>query len=415
MEITAASLGYKVFIIRYSLLFIASLLLTPSLLAQESNVYLIKMFDCAYKPVERSQTGFRVRSVKGLVTALHGVADCRRITASSKEGLFLDQPLTIRKIDSDRDVALLSSPQLDGADDGGFDVAGSIAWESPGTVKVYGHPYGIGSLETTLSLRNPPLKQLRDLLPATPLSILKERRSPNHLISVLNLQGDLLPGHSGAPILDLHGRVVAVASGGLKEGFVGISWAIPFHDIEWDGAGSKLKVLSQLDPNVLFAADALPVMVAEESENDFCGQLYRVIAESRTDFISIIGDPLSEEVSGIFKLKIKLPGAIDSSIVPSTKSVSYKMYEWNQMARVESQYYNIVAKLSACLPAWERKEDREQREGWTTIRRYKFRENDKGVLITVDYNLEPGVISKIYHLNLRIYAPSMQFAKYLWK
>ena len=41
-------------------------------------------------------------------------------------------------------------------------------------VKVYGHPYGISSLETTLTLRNPPLRPLKDLVPAAPLFTLKD-------------------------------------------------------------------------------------------------------------------------------------------------------------------------------------------------------------------------------------------------
>lgn len=380
---------------------------------QDEHVYLIKMFDCAHKPIERSQTGFRARGMEGIITALHGVADCRRITASNRKGLLLDQPLTIKRIDRDRDIALLSSQQIDSAGDGGLEVAGSVVWESLGTVRVYGHPYGISSLETTLTLRNPPLKPLRDLVPAAPLSILRERNSPNHLISVLNLQGNLLPGHSGAPILDQRGRVVAVANGGLREGFAGISWAVPFQDIEWENAGSRLKLLAQLDPNVLFAADALPATPIEESEKDFCGQLSRIIAESKTDFISIIGDPHSEDLRGIFKSKVILPGAIKSYIFPSASTLTYTMYEWNQVARVESQYYSLVAKVSACLPKWERKEEKDASRGRNKSRQYKFRENEKGVYIVVEYNLELGIGDK-YELNLNVY-PASSLSRYMWE
>src|ERR1044072_1511380 len=183
--------------LRFPLLLAMVLLLASASSAQEANVYLVKMFDCAHQPVERSQTGFRVRGVKGLITALHGVADCQRIMASSKKGLLLDEPLSIRKIDVDHDVALLSSPQLDRAQDEGFEVAENVIWSALVMVKVYGHPYGISSLETVLTVRNPPIEILKDLIPASSLSILKEPSSPNHLIKVLNLQGNLLPGQIG--------------------------------------------------------------------------------------------------------------------------------------------------------------------------------------------------------------------------
>lgn len=378
--------------------------------SQEEHVYLVKTFGCGHKPVERSQTGFRVQGVRGIITALHGVADCQRITASSKKGLLLDEPLVIRKIDVDRDVALLSSAQIDGAPDRGLNVADNVVWDSLGAVKVYGHPYGIGSLETTLTLRRPPLKPLKDLVPAAPLSILRERRSPNHLISVLNLQGNLLPGHSGAPILDSSDRVVAVANGGLKEGFAGISWAVPYRDIEWDGAGSRLRDLAQLDPSILFAADALPTTTPDEIRGEFCEQLLRLVAESKTGFISIIGEPNLAEYRGMFKSKIELPGAI-SSYVDANESADFVMHRVDKIGVIESQYYNLVTKVLACLPTWERKESEFSDKSY---RRYMFRENKKGPLIVITYNIQPSNLTVKHTLFLKIRMPDST-AEFLWK
>jgi Trypsin-like peptidase domain len=385
------------------------LLFPPALRAQEADVYLIKMFDCAHKPTERTQTGFRVRGIKGLVTALHGVADCQKIMASSKNGLFLDQPLTIKKMDADHDVALLSSPQIDSAPDGGLNVADNVDWKSLGMVKVYGHPYGISKLETTLTLRNPPLTPLKDLVPSAPLSILKERRSPNHLINVLNLQGNLLPGHSGAPILDSKGNVVAVANGGLKEGFAGISWAVPYKDIEWDSLGSKLKVLAQIDPSLLFAADALPTVPPDEIRETFCEQVLRVVAESKTGFISIVGDPNLDDYAGMFKSKIELPGA-SSSFVEPNYSVTYFMYQTDKVGIIQSQYYNLVAKLTACLPAWER---REVEHSDKSYKRYQFRENKKSPSIVISYNVQPSNLSSKHTLLLKIIM--LDSSEFMWK
>lgn len=377
---------------------VAFVVFGPSTYAQEAHVYLIKMFDCAHKPAERSQTGFRVQGVKGIITALHGVADCQRITASSKKGLLLDLPLVIRKIDADHDVALLSSAQIDSAPDGGLNVADNVAWESLGAVKVYGHPYGISSLETTLALRNPPLKPLKDLVPAAPLSILKERRSPNHLINVLNLQGNLLPGHSGAPVLDSRGHVVAVANGGLREGFAGISWAVPFEDIEWESAGSKLRVLAQLNPNILFTSDALPTQELDEVNDETCRQLSRLIREAQTGFISIVGEPL---VGGSFYSEVLLPGVSSGYLYPK-KYVGFHLFGSNDRQKVESQYYRWVSKVSSCFPNWEQKElDTGMRP---KFQRYLLREKANSPIIDIGYNLvlDPDMGHNSFGLRLHV-------------
>ncbi|HEV7905653.1 MAG TPA: serine protease [Pyrinomonadaceae bacterium] len=387
------------------------LLLATHARAQEEHIYLIKMFDCAHQPTQRSQTGFQVRGTKGLITALHGVIDCQRVMASSRKGLVLDQPLNVVKTDIDHDVALLSSPQLEIVDVG-LESAPPIAWELLATVKVYGHPYGISNLETTLTLRKPPLKPLKDLVPPTPLSFLLERRSPNHLINVLNLQGNLLPGHSGAPILDSSDRVVGVANGGLREGFAGISWAIPFRDIEWDIMSlsyKRLHALKQLDPNEIFMADSVPTTLSNEFGYDLCGRISRLIAESRTGFILAVGVPIDDEIPGRFQSKIELPGAI-SSLVSPNDHISYIMYKTVKAGVIESQYYNLVGKIAACLPDWERKQKLKNTQ---RFQRYMFRKDSKSPLIVISYNLDPDKPDKLYNLSLTIYLPS-KFSKSFW-
>lgn len=50
---------------------------------------------------------------------------------------------------------------------------------------------------------------------------------PSIDMDVVQLNGDLLPGDSGAPIVNAEGVVVAVGNGGLRNGTVGIGWAVP--------------------------------------------------------------------------------------------------------------------------------------------------------------------------------------------
>lgn len=58
-----------------------------------------------------------------------------------------------------------------------------------------------------------------------------DRGSPLYNAKVLSIQGEIEPGHSGAPILDSKNRVLAIANGGLKGGTVGICWAIPINQV----------------------------------------------------------------------------------------------------------------------------------------------------------------------------------------
>lgn len=326
--------------------------------AQAEHVYLIKMFDCAHKPFERSQTGFRVRGEKGIVTALHGVAGCKKIMATNRKGRKLSEPLTIKKIDTDSDMALLLSEELKSAKDEGLEVAGNIASEYPKEVRIYGHPYGISNLTTTLALRDPPFTELRNLLPADILSNLKDRSSPNHRIKVLSIEGIILPGHSGAPIVNSQGQVVAVANGGLKGGFAGIAWAVPFQDIRWEGIGSgdRLKALVRLNPDVLFKFDAL-VGETEVSRDDFCENLSQIIKAGETGFTSIVDKPLVEPFTGArlqgFRSKIELPGTLYSRLFPKD-TVFFAMHETDLVETGEIEFYSLLTKLENCFPSWER-------------------------------------------------------------
>jgi hypothetical protein len=90
-----------------------------------------------------------------------------------------------------------------------------------------GYPHSVPTwMSTSLTLRYGG-KRLHEILPAKVKSDLERLGSPNVQIDILNLEGHLLHGSSGSPVLDDSGRVVGVANGGLEAGAVEISWAIP--------------------------------------------------------------------------------------------------------------------------------------------------------------------------------------------
>lgn len=236
--------------------------------AQGQYVYLVKAFRAAQgEDAGRGLTGFRVRGLKGIVTALHGVVDADVVKVrSNKEGEIFTEPVSIIKVDIGRDLALLSSKEIDALPDDGLEVAIDVNWNSLIEITVVGHPYAIEELTDRYLVRHPkPTRPLSDLLIGTDaLRILNRRQSPAPNQLIVSIQGQIKPGQSGAPVLDASNRVVAVANGGFKENS-DITWAIPFQkvtrasapelDVGWQSAlsNSKLQALARFRTDALFA------------------------------------------------------------------------------------------------------------------------------------------------------------------
>jgi len=196
-------------------------------------VYRLKISGCTFDPVDRRQTGFRVQGMAGIVTAMHGVADCQSITAVPDDGIpFTD--LVITAVDIERDIALLSSPALVDHPFDGLVPSTLTAHEMlTATLRVVGYPLGLDKQDADLIESVRAVESLDAVIPdpEEPPDFLK-RRSPDINIDVLNLQAQLLPGHSGAPVIDQANQIIAVGNGGLRGGTVGRSWAIPWQSVQ---------------------------------------------------------------------------------------------------------------------------------------------------------------------------------------
>jgi hypothetical protein len=239
----------------------------PGFAQQESpHVFKILVDGCPHQSIV--QTGFRVEGVVGIVTALHGVANCTTINAASEapadgsgERLqFLG--LHIDRIDFRRDVAVLTSRDLQTAPAVGL--RPSTDDLSSSDLRALGYALASAAQRSIeqLNVSTPATAELRDLLEPELVPLLAKRGSPDVDARVLNLEGQLVPGFSGAPILTSDGRVVAVGLGGLRGGTVGISWAAPWRDLELvdigEGSGTedldRLARLSPSESNVFFSA-----------------------------------------------------------------------------------------------------------------------------------------------------------------
>jgi hypothetical protein len=225
-----------------------------------SHIFEVIAAGCRKEPPERSQTGFLVRRRGGVITALHGVIGCSRITLrSSTDELHLSEPVQVVGVDIDSDAALLSSNELRTRSRIGLKETSQTDVAGAERVFVRGYPLGIKDLQTSLEVRTPAITSLEAILPPSIHNDLAARGSPTLKLRILSIQGDLLPGHSGAPILDAAGSVLAMADGGLQIG-ARICWAVPMSEIHFtsDLESARLAQLREADVAQLFAFERGP-------------------------------------------------------------------------------------------------------------------------------------------------------------
>jgi len=216
-------------------------------LAQEEYVYSVRITKGSKRYV---QTGFQMTGTTGIITALHGVVGADRIGAVNKEAKTFTG-LNIVRVDIDHDLALLSNTKLESERDEGFTKSDSDP-HSRQRVGVWGHPAGIEfKKKEDVYIGNPPRQILSDFIEDRYARAFDERRSPDTEAEVLYLEGNMISGHSGAPVIDLDDKsVLGIVNGGIWQGAAAISWAIPVQNIKWrrtSSAKQRLDDLARLD------------------------------------------------------------------------------------------------------------------------------------------------------------------------
>jgi hypothetical protein len=242
--------------------------------AQQEHVFKIEARGVGTTSAGRTLTGFRLRDRKGIITALHGVADVRQISAANQSHVFND--LKVVQVDVEHDLALLSSPELETAPAVGLESGPVPAFGAE--VNAIGYPYGIERKNTTLQIRNPATEALEGIIPPGPaLLAFRARNSPSPTLQVVSLQGPLVPGLSGAPLLDAGNRVFAVGDGGLEKGTTDFVWAIPLADASFGNAATntRYRTLAGSNADMLFndKADLPPVFPITDQREDNEGEV----------------------------------------------------------------------------------------------------------------------------------------------
>ena len=213
---------------------------------------------------DRVGTGFAWPSADRVVTAFHLVAGCQKLTLYH-EGRRVERDAAITAVLREGDLALLS---VSGSADWVTAIVATRRPEMQDNLAVLGYELSsptMGSKSLRLSFGS---SRLRDMLPDPVRRELQTVGFPSIDLEILRLEGHLLPGHSGAPIFDREGKVVAIANGGLENGAASISWGLPVVLLQ------QLRISTQSAPVVsgqrvatLFAAS----LDSKDREGQACG------------------------------------------------------------------------------------------------------------------------------------------------
>ncbi len=221
------------------------------------------VYSCQSLNKAKTGTGFVWKKKNQVVTALHLVTgDC------SSENVYVYLPTNtdfsqgryykakIVKVLKTADLALLEVADLPSTLKPLTNQSNTITFKQ--TVYALGYPIALPS-KRSIELKIPynESKKLRDNL-TSPLVEQLKQIGFNSDIDVVHFQGPLLPGLSGAPIVNDQGNVIAIGNGGLQKGTIDISWGIPSARINELEISDELIVLDPLHKksnDLLFASE----------------------------------------------------------------------------------------------------------------------------------------------------------------
>jgi hypothetical protein len=235
---------------------------------------------------DRTGSGFLWEAPTQLVTDLHVIGGCPNIFAYSAVGGGEERAIPKRILRS-ADLALLEIPAEQGARSLRLSTRPARVND---LIQVIGYYYGVRSFDSRplhVTIGSPILE---DMLPQKVATTVRMAGSPNLRTEILRLDGNLVPGLSGAPLIDNTGAIVGIGSGGLENGTVGISWAVRAHylnDLK-NGPTVSTLPLQTASPSTLFSAP----IAGKAASQVRCGDFGFAYAKTRTlaDLLSSADD-----------------------------------------------------------------------------------------------------------------------------
>lgn len=178
---------------------------------------------CPDGEATKAGSGFLFGGSDQLVTAFHVVAGCGRIDAYFERNRGSTVSARVERVLEEVDLALL---RLDRAVGPPLPAAATPP-EPNDQLEAIAFFFGSPTLDNKTLKVTFGSSRLRSMLPSPVSRVLAQSRVIDLDLEVVRLDGHLLPGASGAPLITADGSVAAVGSGGLKSGAASISWAVP--------------------------------------------------------------------------------------------------------------------------------------------------------------------------------------------
>jgi Trypsin-like peptidase domain len=206
---------------------------------------------------DRVGTGFVWNATGSVVTALHVVGGCKKLRAFFEKSGG-EREAKIVKVLKAADLALLqitdpppAPPLQEATNDPTYD----------DQLVTLGYQLGSPTMSSThLNVRYGSNK-LKDFVSDDVARELLTTHIPDPALIVTAIEGHLVHGLSGAPIMTLEGKLVAIGDGGLENGAVGISWGIPRNNLK----------------KLLTSAEATEISV-RQTATAFAAEVYRTTA-----------------------------------------------------------------------------------------------------------------------------------------
>jgi S1-C subfamily serine protease len=214
-------------------------------------------------PGQRQSQGFLFNAQSDVLTVRHGIAGCSDITVSvfdpnNVSHLATTYKATVKRVLSKADLALLTlalprdaalPPPLtpDAVPSANTSIFVIARWLEGSGVRDKKLRVANGSRRLSTIVTTPGIR-----------TALARAGSPSLQLDVINLDiGSIIPGTSGAPIVNMAGNVVGIADGGLDKGVGGITWAIPISNFgDLTASPENTTSLPGGDPSAaLFSAD----------------------------------------------------------------------------------------------------------------------------------------------------------------
>ncbi len=190
----------------------------------------------------RAGSGFVWPEAGQVITALHVVADCERLSVEYVDAGLQREARLSRSLKR-ADLVLLEVIEAPAA----RPLTTSETMDEEEALAAIGLPLNIRGWQETYGRRTArPLGPLDDILNERAREEIRNLGVPDLQLEIFRLDAVVKPGSSGGPVINRRGEVVGVVNGGLDGGSSALNWAIPSRylpELRRDGESGPLASL----------------------------------------------------------------------------------------------------------------------------------------------------------------------------